>query len=524
MGTAVRPAPLRRTGSLLGLVGFELAAVVGLHWLGRLPGLRIRWEAPVPWLLSSPVQEVLAAVLRMVGLVMAYWLLASTLLYLLASLTRLPAAIRAVSWATIPLVRRVADHAVAVTLATSMVGGSTLGVAGPAMATDSRGGMGPPARKPVAAAQATGSSAQDAPPTTAGDPAYTPDPAGRSPTTTSVPSAAAPKPPPPASEPPTSEAPTTTQAAPTPLAAPPGQAKQGAATETTTHAYEFPVGTTTTTTTQAPTTTTAPGAAAPKPPPPASEPPTSEAPTTTQAAPTAPAAPPGQAKQGAAAPTTTHAYEFPVGTTTTTTTQVPTTTTTQATTTTTPPATTTTPPTTTTKPGTSGDTGGTGGTGEGSTGTRAPQTEQVASGDNLWSIARDHLAKAPGGGSDEPTNSEVAAYWTQVKEANQDRLRDPDLIKPGQMVVLPPIAPPPAGSASKTGRETHEVVEGDNLWSIARDHLAKAPGGGSDEPTNSEVAAYWTQVKEANQDRLRDPDLIKPGQAIVLPPTDPPVG
>src|ERR687891_1629237 len=154
MGTAGRPAPLRRTGSLLGLVSLELAAVLALHWLGSFQGLRIRWDEPAAWILSSPVQEVLGAVLRMVGLVMAYWLLASTVAYLLASLTRLPGAVRAVRWATLPVVRRVADHAVAVTLATSMVGGGTLGVAGPALAADSRG-FGPPAPKPAAAAGAT---------------------------------------------------------------------------------------------------------------------------------------------------------------------------------------------------------------------------------------------------------------------------------------------------------------------------------------------------------------------------------
>src|SRR5215213_5712033 len=153
MGTAGRAAPLRRTGSLLGLLGLELAAVVGLHLLGRFEGLRIGWAKPVPWLLSSPVQDVLGALLRTVGLVMAYWLLASTVLYLLASLTRLPAAVRAVGWATLPLVRR---------------------VAGPALAAD-RGRAGPPARKPVAAAQATDTSAQDMPSSSAGEPAEPPD-------------------------------------------------------------------------------------------------------------------------------------------------------------------------------------------------------------------------------------------------------------------------------------------------------------------------------------------------------------
>src|SRR5918999_4015063 len=96
MGTAGRSAPLRRAGSLLGLLGVELGAVLGLHRLGRFPGLRIGWDEPVPWVLSSPVQEVLGALLRTVGLVMAYWLLASTVLYLLARLTRLPAVVRAV--------------------------------------------------------------------------------------------------------------------------------------------------------------------------------------------------------------------------------------------------------------------------------------------------------------------------------------------------------------------------------------------------------------------------------------------
>ncbi|HEV3496334.1 MAG TPA: hypothetical protein VHA34_08300, partial [Actinomycetes bacterium] len=133
MATAARSEPLRRAGSLLGLLGLELGAVLALHWLGRFPGLRIRWDEPVPWVLSSPVQEVLGALLRTVGLVMAYWLLASTVLYLLARLTRLPAVVRAVGWATLPLARRVADHAVAVTLVTSMVSGSTLGVASPAL-------------------------------------------------------------------------------------------------------------------------------------------------------------------------------------------------------------------------------------------------------------------------------------------------------------------------------------------------------------------------------------------------------
>jgi nucleoid-associated protein YgaU len=70
--------------------------------------------------------------------------------------------------------------------------------------------------------------------------------------------------------------------------------------------------------------------------------------------------------------------------------------------------------------------------------------------------------------------------------------------------------------------QTHRVVGGDNLWAIARDHLSRQRSGGSGEPTNHEVAAYWLKVVQANRDRLRsgDPDLIYPGERVTLPPVD----
>ena len=430
MGTAGRSAPLRRAGSLLGLLGLELGAVLALHWLGRFPGLRIRWDQPVPWVLSSPVQDVLGAVLRTVGLVMAYWLLASTVLYLLASLTRLPSAVRAVGWATLPLARRVADHAVAVTLATSMVGGTTLGVAGPALAADRGGGMGPPARKPVAAAQATGSSGQQDPPSSATEttepPAsrYVPDPADQVPTSgseTTAPPSTAPE----TTEPPASRyVPEPADQAPRrlPASAQPATTEKPTTTEepTTTQA---PTTTEAPTTTAAPTTTEAPAAAQA---PTTTEAPASNAPTTTEGAPpttVATPAPPATRK-GTAAPTTTHAYEFN-------------------------PATTSTSRAAQEPPGEPNQGGGPGPGNEpgkepgggGNTRSDERQPYEVASGDNLWAIARAHLSKARSGGSGEPTNREVADYWVRVVEANLHGLRsgNPDLIYPGEEITLPPV-------------------------------------------------------------------------------------
>jgi nucleoid-associated protein YgaU len=64
------------------------------------------------------------------------------------------------------------------------------------------------------------------------------------------------------------------------------------------------------------------------------------------------------------------------------------------------------------------------------------------------------------------------------------------------------------------------VVRGDNLWTIARDHLAEARGRPAADLSDREIAAYWVTVVERNRARLRsrDPDLIYPGEVVELPP------
>ena len=378
MGTAGRSAPLRRTGSLLGLLGLELASVVGLHWLGRFQGLQIGWDEPVPWLVSSPVQDILGALLRTVALVMAYWLLASTLLYLLASLTRLPSAVRAVSWATLPVVRRVADHAVAVTLATSMVGGGTLGVAGPALAAD-RGRAGPPARKPVAAAQATDTS----------DPAYNfkaPEQGKES-----------------------SSSSGSTRSSEDGRTSGSTTSTSGSSTTTSTTNESTTTTSESTTTRESTTSTTTPPTSA----------------TTTTTAPTSTAT---------TRPTTTPERE-------TTTTRAATSTTRPASTTTTrPPAYVPTPagpsPSSTTT-STSSTTTTTAPTTTSTTGLRPPAYEFPTA------TPRNEPPPPPvnTGGPGEPTNREVARYWIKVVEANKHHLRsgNPDLIYPDEEIILPPV-------------------------------------------------------------------------------------
>jgi hypothetical protein len=74
----------------------------------------------------------------------------------------------------------------------------------------------------------------------------------------------------------------------------------------------------------------------------------------------------------------------------------------------------------------------------------------VISGDSLWSIAEDHLARRHDG---PPSDRLLLDYWRSVIEANRNHLRsgDPDLIHPGERVRLPPLPgevahhPPAAG-------------------------------------------------------------------------------
>jgi hypothetical protein len=123
MVQASRSTTLRRAGAFLALVGFEVGAVVVLHRLGELPWLRVPFDDLEGWLQTSAPEDVLAAAVRLVALAAAWWLLGSTALYVLARLSRIPGAISALERVTLPSVRRLADQAIAFTLATSIIGG-----------------------------------------------------------------------------------------------------------------------------------------------------------------------------------------------------------------------------------------------------------------------------------------------------------------------------------------------------------------------------------------------------------------
>lgn len=69
-----------------------------------------------------------------------------------------------------------------------------------------------------------------------------------------------------------------------------------------------------------------------------------------------------------------------------------------------------------------------------------------------------------------------------------------------------------------TDATSHTVRSGESLWRIASHRLQLTSGRA---PTDAEIVPYWRALIEVNRDRLPDrddPDLILPGQELLLPP------
>lgn len=76
-----------------------------------------------------------------------------------------------------------------------------------------------------------------------------------------------------------------------------------------------------------------------------------------------------------------------------------------------------------------------------------------------------------------------------------------------------------AGPGPTATTDTWTVEPGDHFWSIAAAHL----GDNRRAPSADDVATYWHRLIEANRGRLvvaTNPDLLYPGQLLVLPPAN----
>lgn len=107
-----------------------LSLLAGILVVGGLrtlePPIPVDWADPSGWMAGIPPEDAVAALARIAGLAAGYWFLGSTVLYVLARLSRRALAIRVTALLTSPLVRRLADKAVAGALVTGLMAAPAL--------------------------------------------------------------------------------------------------------------------------------------------------------------------------------------------------------------------------------------------------------------------------------------------------------------------------------------------------------------------------------------------------------------
>lgn len=86
------------------------------------------------------------------------------------------------------------------------------------------------------------------------------------------------------------------------------------------------------------------------------------------------------------------------------------------------------------------------------------------------------------------------SLWGIIYRANRDQIKDPNLIYPDQVLKIPRGKP-----------NTWKVYKGEFLWKIAS--YPEVYGNG----------AKWPRIYRANQDQIKDPDLIYPNQVFEIP-------
>ncbi|MGI9120643.1 MAG: LysM peptidoglycan-binding domain-containing protein [Acidimicrobiales bacterium] len=126
---------------------------------------------------------------------------------------------------------------------------------------------------------------------------------------------------------------------------------------------------------------------------------------------------------------------------------------------------------------------------------------------------------------DVPAADEGDPQVDQVDPANPPpvmrRLPDGPLPSAGAPSVPLPGTEVAAPTAADEGVTQWEVRPGDHLWAVAARTLTTAWGT---EPTDHEVVPYWRSLVAANRDHLADPanpDLVFPGQVVVVPAPPP---
>ena len=126
----------RATKGVLALLLAEIAAVVGFQWAAGTASPLGALRACVYALAAPDALVAVAAVASLAGLVLAWYLLATTAVYLWAVRRRASSLAGLVRRLTLPAVRKIVEGAATVSITASVMSGTTLMAAGPALAQE----------------------------------------------------------------------------------------------------------------------------------------------------------------------------------------------------------------------------------------------------------------------------------------------------------------------------------------------------------------------------------------------------
>lgn len=76
------------------------------------------------------------------------------------------------------------------------------------------------------------------------------------------------------------------------------------------------------------------------------------------------------------------------------------------------------------------------------------------------------------------------------------------------------LPPPPPPTTTTIAAETATIQSGDTIWGVVRDHVAATTG---EVPSEAKIFTLVQETARINADTLPNPDVIYPGDSIVLP-------
>ncbi|MFC6997607.1 LysM peptidoglycan-binding domain-containing protein [Rufibacter roseus] len=98
---------------------------------------------------------------------------------------------------------------------------------------------------------------------------------------------------------------------------------------------------------------------------------------------------------------------------------------------------------------------------------------------------------------------ETMGLFDFLKKGEEKPVQQPAAKPTAHTTTAPAAQAAPAAPAAPAAHDTYTIKSGDSLSKIAKNFYGDAQ--------------QWHKIHEANKDQIKDPNLIHPGQQIIIP-------